>query len=135
MDIHGLIATLLQAAITAAVPVLAAYAVKLLAAKTQHIKESIENDLAKKYITEASKAVSTAVGYVTQTYVDNIKGMEKFDKGKQAIAFKLALERTKSLLTAEAIDFIAMAYHDIDKYLESRIEAEVKARKSADLTV
>ena len=51
----------------------------------------MENVLTDRYITEAANAVQSAVLYIAQTYVDNLKMEDKFTKENQETAAKEAL--------------------------------------------
>jgi hypothetical protein len=56
--------TLLQAVITAAVPIVTAFLVRFLTTKTAEASRTAQNATADKYINEAGEAASTAVLYV-----------------------------------------------------------------------
>ena len=126
---EDLLTTLLQAVITVATPIVAAYIVKALNAKAEEAKETIKNDLAAKYITMGDEAVSTAVLCVAQTLVDAAKTKGIFDREVQTEALEKARDLALSLLTKEAILFLNEAYGDLNNYLTSKIEAQVKAMK------
>lgn len=124
-----LLYTLLQAVIVAAVPVLTAYAVRFLHIKAEHAKTAANNETAGRYIVEIADAVTTAVLHTTQTYTDELKKSGTFSAENQREAFNKATAQARELLTADASRFINTAYGDINKYLASKIEAEVKALK------
>ena len=73
----------------------------------------------------------TAVIYVAQTYVDELKKSGTFTEENQKIAMQKALEVAKKQLTQEALEFIEITYGDITEYLTSKLEAEVKIQKNA----
>lgn len=75
------------------------------------------------------QAVTTAVTYVSQTYVDALKKNGKFTPENQKVALDLAVDQAKKLLTAEAKDFLSAAYGSLNDYLVSRAEAEVRRQK------
>ena len=82
---------LLMTVITAAVPVLSAYAITLIrkardkaAAQTDSIKQQ-------DYISEIADAISVAVATTSQTYVDALKKTGSFTKEAQAEAAQKAL--------------------------------------------
>ena len=72
MDFQELIATLFQAFMTAAIPVISAFLIRF-------INSQNKNEMVKKYLAEATDAVSKAVLYVSQTYVDTLKENGKWD--------------------------------------------------------
>lgn len=124
------LATLLQAVIIAAVPVCAAFIGKGLKALASYLGQKSENDTAKKYLAAAADAVSTAVTFTSQTYVDALKKSGEFTKENQEEALWLAVGIAKNLMTVEARAFLENAYGDLNTYLQSRIEAEVRNQKT-----
>lgn len=125
------LAELLQAVIIAAVPVCATFVCRGIAALAKYIAGQTDNALAEKYIEEVADAVQTAVALVNQTYVDSLKQAGTFDVDAQRRALAKAYTRAEELLTAEARDFLTRAYGDLDSYIISRVEAEVRAQKLA----
>ena len=123
--------TLLQAVLVAAVPVIAAFASKGFVGLAQYLGVKVENATFAKYADQIAKAVSTAVIYVAQTYVDELKKSGTFTEENQKIAMQKALEVAKKQLTQEALEFIEITYGDITEYLTSKLEAEVKIQKNA----
>ena len=85
------LSNLLIAVITAAVPVLTTYAVKLI--KQVGASAAAKTDDAKKqgYANEIALAVSEAVSMVSQTYVDSLKNSGEFTKEAQKKAAEKAL--------------------------------------------
>ena len=88
-----------------------------------------------KYAQEIAQAVATAVTYVSQTYVDELKKSGTFTEENQKIAIEKALEVARQQLTQEALEFITTAYGDITEYLTSLLEAEVRNQKEGLPTV
>lgn len=64
-----------------------------------------------------------------KTYVDALKKSQQFDKEAQEWALQVALAQAQRLLTEDAKSFLTEAYGDLSKYLEGRIEAEVRNQK------
>lgn len=128
---NEIFSTLLQAVLVAAVPVIAAFASKGFVALAQYLGVKVENATFAKYADQIAKAVSTAVIYVAQTYVDELKKSGTFTEENQKIAMQKALEVAKKQLTQEALEFIEITYGDITEYLTSKLEAEVKIQKNA----
>ncbi len=123
---------LLQAVATAAVPVCAAFLIRFLQRKSEQVKAQTDSDEAKKLLAEITDAVTTAVAFTSQTYVDALKKSGEFTKEAQSKAARKALEACESALSAKAIVFIETHYGDLTKYLTTKIEAEVKAQKSKE---
>lgn len=132
MNFETFLATLLQALLIAAVPVCAAYIGKGLGALAAYFAAKTDNETVKKYLEDVADAVSTAVIYTSQTYVDALKASGTFNEENQREALQKAMEKAKSLLTKEALEFLAMTYGDLTNYLETKIEAEVKKQKKEE---
>lgn len=126
------LSTLLQAVIIAAVPVISGAIVKGVRALAKHLSTQTDNALAKKYLSDASDAITTAVSRVNQTYVDGLKKSGTFTKENQEEALGLAVKEAVNLMTHETIAFLKEAYGDMNDYLVSKIEAEVRTQKQDD---
>lgn len=126
------LSTLLQAVLIAAVPVIAGAAIKGVQAVARHLASKTDNELAQKYLKEVADAIEQAVSFTNQTYVDSLKKSDKFTKENQEEALSKSLEKTLALLTADASQFLEKAYGDLNEYLLTRIEPEVRRQKKAD---
>lgn len=128
--VEVLLSNLLQAVLIASVPVLAGAAIVGVRAGAKYLASRTDNETAKKYLESVADAVSTAVTYTSQTYVDRLKSSKQFTKENQEEALKMAVDQAEKLLTAEARAFLEEAYGDLRAYLTSRIEAEVRRQKN-----
>lgn len=126
------LSTLLQAVIIAAVPVCAAFIGKGVSAFAKYISAQTDNALAKKYLADAADAITTAVSLTNQTYVDALKKSDKFTKENQEEALSRAIKEAVGLMRHDTIAFLKEAYGDLNDYLVSKIEAEVRSQKKAD---
>ncbi len=126
------LSTLLQAVLIAAVPVIAGAAIKGVQAVAKHLASKTDNELAAKYLKEVADAIEEAVSFTNQTYVDTLKKSDKFTKENQDEALSKSLEKTIALLTADARKFLEEAYGDLNAYLLTRIEPEVRRQKKAE---
>lgn len=129
------IAILLQAVLVAAVPVCAAIIGNGIKALADYLGQKSESDEAKRFLVAVADAVSTAVTYTSQTYVDALKKSGEFTKENQEGALKVAIAKAKTLLTEEAIKYLEGAYGSLERYLEGRIEAEVRNQKMGVITL
>lgn len=129
------IAALLQAVLIAAVPVCAAIIGNGIKALADYLGQKSESDEAKRFLVAVADAVSTAVTYTSQTYVDALKKSGEFTKENQEWALKVAIAKAKTLLTEEAIKYLEGAYGSLERYLEGRIEAEVRNQKMGVITL
>ena len=124
-----LIATLLQAIITVSTPIVAAFVVKWLNAKSGEAKTHMESELAGKYVSDSILAVANAVMYTSQTFVDRLKADDKWTAEGQKQALDMAIRQAKAMLTKDASTFLTQAYGDLNGYLTTLIEAEIKSQR------
>lgn len=111
---------------------LARYIVSLVNKKVDEIQVNTEIKSYEKlnqYVDSAQKAISNAVLSVSQVYVDSLKASGSFTKEAQAEAKEKAVEKAKALITEESKNAIIILYGDFDSYLDSMIEAVVRASK------
>lgn len=118
----------LQTAMIAIVPVIAGYiAVQI---KTK-ITSDVKNETERRYAEQIASAVSDAVLMTSQTYVDTLKKAGAFNKEAQKEAAEKALNACIASISPAAKKFINEMYGSVTEYLSTKIEAEVKAQKSA----
>lgn len=108
---------------------LSGFAVAWLRKKTQEISANINDATVRKYAEMASEAVTKAVQYTFQTYVDSLKAKGEFTKEAQLEALQKAKSTAVDLITDEAKKAIAEAYGDFDKWLTATIETLVREDK------
>jgi len=132
---NAFIIELLQAIATAAIPVCAAYLVQYLRRKSEQIIAQTDNMTIKAFLAEAADAVSTAVTYTSQTFVDALKKEGIFNKDKQQEALKKSLDKAISLLSESAKNALTDIYGNLEAYLTSKIEAEVRSQKTGTLSL
>ena len=120
---------LLQAVATAAVPVCAAFLVQFLRRKSAEAAARTDSLTTKELLAEVTEAVTTAVTYTSQTYVDALKKGGIFDKEAQTEALRKAKDKALALLSESAKDVLAQIYGSLDDYLETMIEAQVRVQK------
>lgn len=104
-------------------------AIAFLKAKITEANTSSDNDTANRIRWEVAEAVEDAVTAVNQTFVEELKNKNLFDKEKQEEAFERALEGTIDALSRETVDFINNTYGDINIWLIDKIEAAVSRNK------
>ena len=129
INMHDFVTTLLAAVISTAITVATPYFVAFLKRKGTQAAEQAKNEKSKQYIAEATKAVTTAVTAVSQTYVDALKKENAFTKEAQTEALQKAKDTTLAIMSIEAKDFIAAAYDDLDTFLTAKIEEAVRVQK------
>ena len=77
----------------------------------------------------AAAAAADAVSMVSQTYVDALKAAGNFGEEAQKEALSRALAACLASLSQSAQEYISTTYGDINAYLTTKIEAEVRAQK------
>lgn len=121
---------LLLAVLTAAVPVVTAYFVKLIRKWAAYAETDSDNIKKQDYLTEIANAIADAVSATSQTYVDALKAAGTFTKEAQKEAAQKALAACLASISPAAQAFIEQMYGDVMAYLTTRIEAEVRNQKS-----
>lgn len=122
---------LLLAVVTAAVPVLTTYAVGFIRKAGENAKANTESVTVKGYIQEITDAVSDAVEATNQTFVDALKNKGQFTEKAWAEAAQKALDACLASIRPATLEFIQRTYKDVNGYLATRIEAEVRRQKNA----
>ena len=105
------------------------YLVAIINKRTKQIDQQIDNETASKYIKMASDAVTQAVIYTAQTFVDALKSQNAFTLERQLEAFTTARDKVLEILGDTAIAALDEIYGDFDAWLETRIEAECRSIK------
>ena len=123
------LSNLLIAVITAAVPVLTIYAVKLIKQVDANVAAKTDDAKKQGYANEIALAVSEAVSMVSQTYVDSLKNSGEFTKEAQKKAAEKALAACLASISPAAQEFMESVYGDLTEYLTTKIEAEVRNQK------
>lgn len=129
MDIKQNIQEILYLIITGIIPLLITYGIIFLKVKIKEQEKKLENDQLIKYIDAATDAISKSVLTVSQTYVDTLKKEGKFDAEAQKTAKQMAIDKAKTLITAESKAAIETLYTDFEAYLNDAIESLVKENK------
>ena len=104
-------------------------AIAYLRTKISSINNSSSNELANRIRWEVESAVEDAVMAVNQTFVEELKKKNLFDKEAQEEAFDRALDGTLKALSQSTVEFINNTYGDITIWLKDKIEAAVNRNK------
>ena len=95
-----------------------------------YLQSKIKIEKGRDILERAYDAVSTSVGFVAQTFVDDVKGTEEWDSEKMKEAAELALITAKNLLGKDALNILKDIVGNIDEWLLVAIEDEVILRKT-----
>lgn len=109
--------------------IIAKYFIQFVSIKIEEIKVKQTNAETIKYLDQIDKAVTNCVIATNQTYVESMKNKNAFDGEAQKVAFQMTYDALMATLTAEAKNFLAMAYGDVEVYLRTLIEAKVNTNK------
>lgn len=129
MEWLDLLQDVLQVCIVPLLGVLTAYVVKWLKAKEEEVLVKVENETADKYLAMVFETVRDCVSATTQTYVDALKKNGAFTAEAQKEAFQKTYDAVLAVLTDDAKEYLVAVYGDLNAYLITKIEAEVKAQK------
>ena len=109
---------------------LLSYGITLLANYiTKIIKEKIKNQSVSATLETVSNIVLESVNTIAQTYVDDMKKQNLFDKTAQETAFKKAYQTAQSMLTEKTKKVIEETFGNVEEYLTVKIESAVKQTK------
>lgn len=120
---------LLQAVIIAAITVCASFLIRFLNQKSGQIAAETDSVELKNLLEQVTDAVTTAVTYTSQTFVDALKKEGLFDADAQKEALQKSLDKAVSLLSETAQSTLEEIYGNLNDYLTSKIEAEVRSQK------
>lgn len=128
---------IMQQIATACVPLLCLliiaggkYLVTLINVKKAQLQQQLDNQKARKYMDMACVAVTQAVTYVSQTYVDALKKDGAFTKENQLEAFNRAKGKVLNILDETALKALGEIYGDFDAWLDTKIEQVCRETKS-----
>lgn len=105
------------------------YLVLFLSTKISEVKIKTNNETVKKYLDMLDTTITNAVLATTQTYVEALKKQGKFDAEAQKAAFQQTFDAVMSVLTDEAKKYLTESVGDLNTYITTKIEAQVKMSK------
>lgn len=129
MDWNVLLQDLLYAVITAAVPILTAFALKFFSKYFNKISVETDQLIISDTINESLDLIMKVVSSTSQTYVDSLKASGEFTKEAQEKAFNETKDTIMNLLSEESKELLATLYQDIDAWLTVQIESAVRKQK------
>lgn len=130
MDWMNVLAQIFELVVYPVLSITGVYLTYLIGVKIQEIKQNTNNEVAKKYLDMLDVTIQNAVLATTQTYVDSLKKQGKFDEEAQKAAFKQTYDAVMKVLTADAVRYITSVVGDLEIYVTTKIEADVKLSKS-----
>lgn len=109
--------------------ILTTYLVKLIRKKNKELDEKVSKEVGRKYINMLADTITDCVVSTNQTYVDALKEANAFDKEAQKKAFELTYNKIMNVLTEDAKEYLTTIYGDLEIYITTKIESEVKLYK------
>lgn len=109
--------------------ILTSYAIVFIKNKSNELKEVTDNELYRKYIDLLQDTIVRCVIATNQTYVENLKNKNAFDKEAQEEAFKMTYNAVMVILTDDAKEYLNNAVGDLQLYVTKLIEAQVNMSK------
>ena len=109
--------------------ILTTYLVKLIRKKNKELDEKVSKEVSRKYIDMLADTITDCVVSTNQTYVDALKEANAFDKEAQKKAFELTYNKIMNILTEDAKEYLTTIYGDLEIYITTKIESEVKLYK------
>lgn len=103
--------------------------VVFISSKTKELNEKHDVELLTKYTNMLSQTVIDCVIATNQTYVEALKGQNKFDAEAQKKAFEMTYQSVLQVLSEDAKDYLSNVYGDLSVLLTNLIEAEVSRNK------
>lgn len=109
--------------------VLTAYFTAFVKKKTREIADEYNDDKMIKYVNLLSQTITDCVTATNQTYVDSLKGENAFDVDAQKKALEKTYQSVMTVLSEEATKYLTTVYGDLEEYIYTKIESEVKTQK------
>ena len=118
------------------IPLLAVYLKSLIQIKIAKAKreiEAIENETISKQLDKqldlAQKTLESCVTETTETYVSELKKLDKFDKNAQIIALNKSKEKFLDIISEATKEALEQVYGDYLKWIDTSIEKILESKK------
>lgn len=109
--------------------VITTYLIPWLKEKANGLKANIKNETLARTLDLVVNLVDKAVTATNQTFVQDLKDRNSFDKQAQQEAFNKTFEAIKAMLSEEVKGYLQESIGDIDTYLTQLIENAVSKNK------
>lgn len=129
MNWMNLLQQIFEVCIIPLLGILTTYFIVFIKNKSNELKEVTDNELYRKYIDLLQDTIVRCVIATNQTYVENLKNKNAFDKEAQEEAFKMTYNAVMVILTDDAKEYLNNAVGDLQLYVTKLIEAQVNMSK------
>lgn len=126
-----LLAQIVEVCVIPLLGVLVSYFVSYINQKKKQIAEQTKNETLQKYVLMLGDTIVNCVLATKQTYVDNLKKEGMFTAEAQKEALEITYQAVLQTLSAEAQDYLKVAFGDVKTYILQKIEAEVALQKAS----
>lgn len=109
--------------------ILAGFLIDWLKSKSKEIKATINNEKVLEYFNILEDTIITCVQATNQTYVEELKDKQAFDKEAQAAALQATYDSVIKILSDEAKNCLSMLVGDLESYIKNKIEQQVNILK------
>lgn len=111
------------------VSALLVFAYQMLHVFLERLKQKTNNDTMKLIIDKLDYIVKLCVEATNQTFVDDLKLSDEFDKEKQEEAFKYTTTAIENMLTDDDRRKIVEAFGNVDTFVKMAVENYIKNSK------
>lgn len=111
------------------VSALLVFAYQMLHVFLERLKQKTNNDTMKLIIDKLDYIVKLCVEATNQTFVDDLKLSDKFDKTKQEEAFKYTTTAIENMLTDDDRQKIVESFGNVDTFVKMAVENYIKNSK------
>lgn len=125
---QNVLKNLILIAILVVVPI----GIKALLKFVEEKTKNIENEDVKKAIDKTKEIILDAIDETNQTYVKKLKETNGFDKDAEEEAFNATKNRVLEILNKETTDILNEEFDNVNAYINSKIEANIKKKKDLD---
>ena len=94
------------------------------------INSKIKNETIRNLMLGATQIVADGVKYTYQTFVEEIKGTNLWDKEAQEKAMQKSIAYVKGTMTKQAQDYITANYGDLEQWIRQQIEIQINNAKN-----
>ena len=129
MNWTEILAVIFEICIIPLLGALTIWLISFLEAKKEEIAVKYDNELLTKYLNMLNDTITDCVLATNQTYVDALKQQGKFDLEAQKIAFDKTYNAVLDIIADDAYMYLTNAVGDLQTYITTRIEANVKCSK------
>ena len=124
-----LIAQIFEICIIPILGVLTTFLISWINSKKEALKQQTNSETIRKYIDMLDSTITDCVIAMNQTYVNSLKLQGKFDTEAQKKAFTDVYNKVIAILGQDAIEYLNSAIGDLNEYITSKIEKEVRSNK------